>query len=129
MEVAALRPTRLLPLRLVAALLLLASGLGITKAVVDRNELLAVYPGLTQKLIATMIALTFVGAVALAFLAFLRQRFGLWIVLACAASELALETWAGFSPVYLARIPIAAGLVFLAAHRAWPELRGLADAR
>lgn len=129
MEVAVSRPGRLLPLRLVAALLLPLQALGLTRAVVGRNELLAAYPGLTQKMIAVMIALTFVGAVALAFLAFARQRFGLWIVLVCAAAELGLETWAGFSPLYLLRVPVAAALVFLAARRAWPELRGVADAR
>lgn len=128
MEVAVSRPKRLLPLRLVAALLLPLQALGITKAVADRFGLLADYPGLTQKMIAVMIALTFVGAVALAFLAFARQRFGLWIVLVCAAAELALETWAGFPPHYLARIPVAAALVFLAARRAWPELRGTTEA-
>ena len=125
MEVAVSRPTRLLPLRIVAALLLLAKTLGITNAVAMRHELLAEYPGLHQKLLAMMIAVTFVGAVALVFLGFFRQRFGLWIVLACAAVELALEAWVGFSPLYLLRIPIAAALVFFTAQRAWPELRGL----
>jgi hypothetical protein len=125
MEVAASRPTRLLPLRIVAALLFLAKSVALTKIVTDRHELLAAYPGLNQKLLATMIAVTFIGAVALVFLGFFRQRFGLWIVLACAAVELAIETWAGFPPVYLLRIPIAAVLVFFTAQRAWPELRGL----
>lgn len=125
MEVAVSRPTRLLPLRLVAALLFLAKFAGIAKAIVSRHELLADYPALNQKLLATMIAVTFFGAVALVFLAFFRQRFGLWIVLACAAAELALETWAGFAPLYLLRLPIAAALVYFTAQRAWPELRGL----
>lgn len=125
MEVAVSRPTRLLPLRLVAALLFLAKSAAITKAVVSRNELLVEYPALSQKLLAIMIAVTFFGAVAVIFLAFFRQRFGLWIVLACAAVELALETWVGFSPLYLLRLPIAAALLFVTAHRAWPELRGL----
>jgi len=125
MEVAVSRPTRLLPLRLVAALLFLAQFAAIAELVVTRHELLADYPALSQKLLATMIAVTFFGAVALIFLAFLRQRFGLWIVLASAAIELALETWVGFSPLYLLRLPVAAAIVFVLAHRAWPELRGL----
>lgn len=128
MEAAASRPGRLRPLRIVAAFLLGLTALGLAHAVADRYELLAAYPGLTQKSLAVMIALTFVGSVALAFLAFARQRFGLWIVLACAAAELALETWAGFPPHYLVRVPLAAALVFLAARRAWPELRRLNDA-
>jgi len=123
MEVAVSRPTRLLPLRLVAALLFIAQFAGIAQAVVSRHELLVDYPALNQKLLATMIAVTFFGAVALIFLAFFRQRFGLWIVLVCAAAELALETWVGFPPLYLLRIPIAAALVFFTAKRAWPELR------
>lgn len=129
MEAAISRPTRLLPLRLVAALLLVMAGVEMTTSVLDRHELLAQYPGLSQKLLATRIALTFGGALALAFLAYWRQRFGLWIVLGCAAGELAIETWAGFSPLYLLRIPVAAALVFLAARRAWPELRRLTDVR
>lgn len=129
MEAAAARPTRLAPLRVVAGVVLAAQAFGIAKVVADRHELLSAYPALTQKLIATMIAVTFVGALALAFLAFWRQRFGLWIVLACAAAELAIETWSGFSPVHLVRIPVAAALVFLAARHAWPELRRATDVR
>lgn len=129
MEHAAPRSGRLRPLRVVAAFLLCLTALGLVHAVADRYELLAAYPGLTQKTLAVMIALTFVGAVALSFLAFARQRFGLWIVLGCAAAELALETWAGFPLHYLVRVPLAAALVFFAARRAWPELRGPNDAR
>jgi hypothetical protein len=126
MEVAASRPTRLLPLRIVAALLLLAQALALTKSVVLRHELLAEHPALSQKMLAVTIAITFLGAVALVFLAFLRQRFGLWIVLFCAAAEMGLETWAGYAPLYVLRLPVAAALVFLTAARAWPELHGVA---
>lgn len=124
MEVAASRPKRLLPLRIVAALLLLASVWGLIRTIADRFELLAGHPALTEKMIAVMIVLTFVGSLALVFLAFLRQKFGLWFVLGCAAIELALETWVGFDPLYLLRIPIAAALVYATAWHAWPNLRG-----
>lgn len=125
MEVAATRPTRLLPLRIVAALLLLAKAVALTKSVALRHELLAEHSALSEKMLAVMIAITFVGAVALAFLAFARQRFGLWIFLFCAAAEMGLETWAGFAPLYVLRLPVAAALVFLTAARAWPELHGV----
>lgn len=128
MGVAASRPKRLLPLRIVAALLLLAGAWGLIRTIADRYELLAGHPALTEKMIAVMIVLTFVGSLALVFLAFFRQRFGLWFVLACAAIELALETWVGFDPLYLLRIPIAAALVYATAWRAWPDLRGLKPA-
>jgi hypothetical protein len=123
MEIVTTRSKRLLPLRIAATAVLLASGAGVFQVVAERHELLAAYPGLSEKVLATMITLTFLGSVALAFLAFLRQRFGLWIVLACAAIELALETWAGLSPLYLLRLPVAAALILAAAYHAWPELR------
>jgi hypothetical protein len=126
MEVAGGRPQRLLPLRIVAALLLIADGFGIARIVADRHELLAQHPAASQKLLATLIAVSFFGAVALAFLAFWRQRFGLWIVLAATAIQLALETWAGFSPLWLSRLPASAAIVFLLARRAWPDLRRVA---
>jgi hypothetical protein len=123
------RSERLLPLRLVAALLIAAQGWTLAWFVAERNELLVAHPTMTQKLLATMIALTFCGSVALAFLAFWRQRFGLWIALACAAAELALETWAAFSPLMLLRIPVATALVFRLASRAWPALRRTVEPR
>jgi|GEM_PF-3443523 len=129
MEGAITRPTHLLPLRVVAALLLVAAILEGTAIVLERHDLLAQYPALSPKLLATRIALIFFGALALAFLAFWRQRFGLWMVLACAAAELAIETWAGFSPLYLLRIPVGAASVFVTARYAWPELRGLSPLR
>jgi hypothetical protein len=125
MEVAASRPTRLLPLRCVAALLLLAQAAWIVHAAVDRHELIARQPALTPKMLATSIALTFVGSVALAFLAFARQRFGLWVLLGCAAGEFVLELAAGFPALHVLRVPVAAALSAWAAHRAWPELRAL----
>ncbi len=129
MQASVVRPSRLLPLRVLAVLMLLALAFGAWQTIATRHEMLALHPALSQKLLATMVALILVGALALAFLAFWRQRFGLWIVLATGAAELAIETWAGFEPLYLLRIPAGAALLFLAARHAWPELRGLTDVR
>lgn len=128
MEVAAPRPSRLLPLRIVAAVVLVVYAVDVTKTVAGRMELLAEHPALTQKMLATMIAVSFFGALAISFLAFWRQRFGLWFAMACGAIEFALEAWAGFSLLVLLRLPVAAAFVFLATRYAWPELRGLMDA-
>jgi len=117
------RPSRLIWLRVVAGLLIAARCARLVHAVVDREQMLLDHPGLNPRLLAMLLALSFVGIVALAFLAFGRQRFGLWIVIACGAVELALETWVGFTPVALIRIPVTTALVFLTARMAWRELR------
>ncbi len=127
MEISAARPQRLLPLRIAAVLLLIASAYHFTQVAVGRYDLLAAYPALTEKLIATMLTFTFLGAVALAFLAFARQRFGLWIALACLGFEFAIETWAGFPLLRLVVVPLAAALLFVAARRAWPELQTIRE--
>lgn len=123
MESTVTRPSRLIWLRVVAGLLILARSVRLGQAVSGREQMLVDYPGLTPRLLAILIAVAFVGIVALAFLAFARQRFGLWIVLVCGAVELALETWVGFSPVALIRIPVTTAVVFLTARMAWRELR------
>jgi hypothetical protein len=125
MEVAASRPTRLLPLRIVAALLLLAIDAGVVHAVADRHGILARFPSMTQKMLATTIALSFLGGVALVFLAFFRQRFGAWILLACAAGEVVVELRAGLPLLYVLRVVLAAALVAWAVRRAGPELRSV----
>ncbi|MBL8863851.1 MAG: hypothetical protein JNK02_17815 [Planctomycetes bacterium] len=125
MEVAASRPTRLLPLRFVAALLFLAMAVGTARALVTRHELLAAHPALNPKLLATLVAAGLVGALGLVFLAWLRQRFALWAVLGCLAAQLAVEVWAGFAALQILQIPLAAAALVLAARRAWPDLRSL----
>jgi hypothetical protein len=123
MENAVARPSRLIWLRIVAGLLIAARSVRLVHVVVDRQQMLADNPGLSPRLLGALLALSFIGVVALAFLAFARQRWALWIVVSSAAVELALEVWAGFSPVSLIRIPVTTALVFLTARMAWRELR------
>lgn len=123
MEGTVTRPSRLIWLRVVAGILIAARSVRLVHAVSTREQMLVDYPELNPRTLAMLLALSFIGMVALAFLAFGRQRFGLWIVLACGAVELALETWVGFSPIALIRIPVTTALVFLTARMAWRELR------
>jgi len=123
METTVTRPSRLKWLRVVAGLLIVARSIRLVHAIVGREQMLVDYPGLNPRTLAMLLALSFIGMVALAFLAFARQRFGLWIVVLCAAVELALETWVGYSPLVMLRIPVTTALVFLTARMAWRELR------
>ncbi len=123
MESTATRPSRLIWLRVVAGLLIVARSVRLVHAISQREQMLLDNPGLSPRTLGMLLALSFVGMVALAFLAFARQRFGLWIVILCGAVELALETWVGFSPMALIRIPVTTALVFLTARMAWRELR------
>ena len=123
MERTVARPSRLIWLRVVAGLLIVARSVRMVHAILDREQMLVDNPGLSPRTLGMLLALSFVGMVALAFLAFGRQRFALWIVLACGAVELALETWVGFTPIALIRIPVTTALVFLTARMAWRELR------